>query len=126
MMSGPTMGSPAGFAPVIPGVTSTATPPPNGMSPDTLIAMMMGMRPQGGNASPDKMAQVVQLLREISKQDPRLGMIAGEALRVLIDGPQPGPGGPSPMMSGGPAGAPLGMPGQAPGLPIGGPGGMLP
>ena len=124
IMSGPMMGNPAGFAPTIPGVTSTASPPPGEMSPDTILAMMMGMRPQAESASPDKMAQVVQLLREISKQDPRLGMIAGEALRVLIDGPRPGSGGPGPM-SGGPAGAPNTF-GSAPSLPIGGPGGMLP
>ncbi len=68
------------------------------------------------------MAQVVQLLREVSQSDPRLSMITSEALRVLIEGgqsrippppPMAGPGGPGPMGA---------MPvGRNPATPIGGP-----
>jgi len=85
--------------------------------------MMMGQRnPTSFQSSPDKLAMVVQLLREVAREDPRIGFLAGDALRLLLEGPQlfnrtsggaqmtsgasgPGAGGPS---------LPLGGPGQIP------------
>lgn len=112
--------TPAGFAPVVPGLTGGNGPAPNGMRPEEMLSVMMGQRnPTGFGGSPDKMAQVVQLLREISKEDPRIGFLAGDALRLLLEGPQMfarTPGGAS-MASG------AGGPGAGgPSLPIGGPG----
>lgn len=111
-------------APPIPGVTRTeGTLPGEGMDAVTRLATLMGLRgvSQKPSSSPEKMAQVVQLLREIAKEDPRLAEMAGGALRALIEGP-----------SAGQAVRPIGGPGEVAGLmpprpavaPLGGPMGM--
>ena len=105
---------PAGFTPPVPGLTESSGVTPDTMGPMGMLAMMMGKSPQP-DATQDKMAQVVQLLREIAKSDPRAGMIASDALRVLIEGPPP-MGGASP---------PPGLGSPTMGGPPPGPGGML-
>ena len=91
-----------------------------------MLAMMLGGMRQKPETSGDKMARVVQLLREISREDPRIGMLTSEALRVLIEGgtsalipkaPMAGQGpGPMAPIAGGAGG---GIP------PMGSPGGMI-
>ena len=126
------------FAPSIPGMSSDSSMPPapgesplSGGGPLSALAALLGGRPkQGTNTTGDKMAQVVQLLREISREDPRIGALTSEALRVLIEG------GTSSMIPRAPMGAP--MAGQGPGPmasmmggagggvpPMGSPGGMI-
>lgn len=115
--------SPSGFAPVVPGVTSGAGPPTS-LRPEEMLSLMMGQRnPTSFQSTPDKLALVVQLLREVSKEDPRIGFLAGDALRLLLEGPQMfnrtsgGPGmtsGASGPGAGGPS-MPMGGPGQIPG-----------
>lgn len=103
---------PRGFAPVIPGLTRTEGPEPPG-DPLDLLSVLLGMGKKDGVVE-DKMAQVVQLLREIAREDPRIAPIAGDALRALLEGPPPflrGPGGaqgPAGLMA---ASAPMGGPG---------------
>jgi hypothetical protein len=92
---------PVGFAPPIPGVTESAGVGPEGMGPMQMLAMMMGQQAEP-DATTEKMAQVVQLLREIGKTDPRLGMLATDALRVLVEGPSAGAGTSQPSGVGGP------------------------
>ena len=76
-----------GLPPVIPGLTKTeGLPPGPPTDPMTMLSVLMG-RPQAPDTSTEKMARVVQLLREIAKQDPRIGMLASDALRMLITGP---------------------------------------
>lgn len=113
------MAFPAGFAPPIPGVTESDGVGSAGMGPMQMLAMMMGRQAQP-DAATEKMAQVVQLLREIGKSDPRLGMMATEALKVLVEGPPPPMGGtPQPSGVGGPVmGGPQGG-GQMQGSPGG-------
>lgn len=114
--------SPVGFTPPVPGMTKTEGVSPAGASPMSLLSMLMGNRPQGDQTAGDKMAQVVQLLREVAKTDPKIGMVAGEALRVLIEGPSalagtsgpPGPTAPGPAMGGAPGGMPMMGPGGMP------------
>lgn len=78
---------PKGFAPVIPGLTRTEGPESSGDVFD-MLSMLLG-KGQKEPAVTDKMAQVVQLLREIAQEDPRIAPIAGDALRALIEGPPP-------------------------------------
>ena len=115
--------SPAGFAPVVPGLTGGAGMSPSGMRPEEMLSMMMGQKnPMTLQSTPDKLAMVVQLLREVSKEDPRIGFLAGDALRMLLEGPQGfnrTPGGA--QMSSGASGPGAG----GPSLPIGGPGQTL-
>ena len=99
---------PIGAASPIPGLTGTAAPIPGATpSPMEALARLLGQRTGGQTSTVDKMAQVVQLLREISKGDPRLAELAGDALRLLIEGP-PGGGASSP------ASGATGMPGVGP------------
>ena len=81
-----------GFAPAVPGVTSTNGLSPSSVSPMQMVAMMMGQRPQGEDSTTEKMSKIIQLLREVSKDDPRVAMLANDALRLLVEGPQSGPG----------------------------------
>ena len=74
-----------GFAPPIPGVSQTSGESPSSLGPMEMIATMMGMR-QKPEATGDKLAQVIQLLREIAKEDPRIGLLTSEAMRVLMEG----------------------------------------
>lgn len=106
-----------GAAPVIPGMTKTEGIAPGGMSPMQMVAMMLGQRPAPVDSTTEKMATIVQLLREVSKEDPKLGMLASDALRLLIEGPTGSQGG-SPV-----AQAPPGGPGSI--IPMGGPGGTM-
>jgi len=130
------MPMPLGYAPPIPGVSRTEGMPPGmpptglqngnsdpdidggagipgsgspgGLDPMTMLALALGTRPQGTQmGSGDKMAQVVQLLREVAESDPRIGSIASGALQVLIQGPPGGaaPPGQPPIP---PGGAPMG------------------
>ena len=110
----------AGFAPPVPGLTASQGVTPGTASPMSMLAMLLGQKSPPPDTTQEKMSQVVQLLREVAKSDPRIGMIASEALRVLIEGPPgrlgasqpPGAGGPTmggPSAGGG--GMPPGMPG---------------
>lgn len=102
--------NPSGYAPAVPGLTSGNGAAPDAMSPMQIVAMMMGQRPDAeADSTTEKMAKIVQLLREVSKEDPRIAMIASDALRLLIEGPSqgaspsPGPTAGSSLPSGGPA-----------------------
>src|SRR3990167_6801828 len=115
--------TPVGFAPPVPGLTASQGVTPDSASPMSMLAMMLGQKSPPPDTTQEKMSQIVQLLREVSKSDPRIGMIASEALRVLLEGPPgrsgasqpPGPGGP---MVGGPSAGGGGMPpGMPPGMP---------
>lgn len=109
-----------GYAPSIPGISGGEGFPAGlqGAPPMSAVAMMMGDRPTPPDPTTDKMAKIVQLLREVSKEDPRLALLASDALKLLIEGPSTGPGGQGPVMPGsGP------MPGGK--LPYSGPGGMI-
>jgi len=106
-----------GPPPPIPGVSSTEGMTSDAMDPMTMLAMALGTRPQSQEGSVEKMAQVVQLLREIAKEDPRIGAMASDALNALLQGPAQPPSGPppgggaGPQMMGGPGGAiPTGRP----------------
>ena len=106
-----------GFPPVIPGLTSGEGTSPGAMDPMQMVAMMMGQNPPQNGSSTEKMSQVIQLLREIAKEDPRIGLLANDALRLLVEGPQSGPQAmPAPPSGAGP------MPGGS--IPMGGPGGQ--
>lgn len=101
-----------------PGLTQGAGPAPGSLKPDEMLAMLMGNRPQG-SGSPDKMAQVVQLLREIAASDPRIAPIAGEMMKVALEGPprfaQTNQGGLPPVAGGGPStSSPMMGPGMGP------------
>lgn len=109
---------PAGMAPPIPGITESSGVSPGGMGPMQMLAMMMGKQAQPDSAV-EKMATVVQLLREIGRSDPRLGMLAAEALKSLTEGPSGTPGTPQPSGVGGPV---MGGP-QSAGQIAGAPGG---
>lgn len=117
------MPMPPGYAPPVPGVTSGEGFPAgaNGPPPMSAVAMMMGERPTPPDSTTEKMSQIVQLLREVSKEDPRLAMLASDALKLLIEGPSAG--GPQGMPQG-PAG-PGGMPMPGGKLSMPGPGGMI-
>ena len=110
--------TPPGAPPFVSGLTQGMGTPPGDLKPDEMLAMMMGQRPQR-SGSPDKMAQVVQLLREITAGDPRLAPIAGEMMRVALEGPpkfsQQAQAGQPPIAGGGPpsAGPTLGPRGMA-------------
>src|SRR3989304_1845750 len=94
-----------GQAPVIPGLTKTEGVSPDAMTPMQMVAMMMGSRPTPEDSTTEKMGKIVQLLREVSRDDPRIAALATDALRLLIQGPESGAAG------GGPAGqGPAGMP----------------
>ena len=114
---------PRGFAPPIPGVTKTeGVASPEALDPMGRLSMAMGRAPQAPSSIGDKMAQVVQLLREIAQSDPRLAMLTGGALKALTEGPPMGPPPPS-MPMGGPGGGPAGpmaamMGGPRPGGPM--------
>lgn len=110
-----------GFPPPIPGVTRTDAPLTGPKSPMEMIATMLGARQQTQTGSAEKMAQVVQLLREVAREDPRLAELVGGALRVLIEGPSaglgPGAGGMPPSLPATPVGGavasfPLGQAGR--------------
>lgn len=116
------MPMPPTYAPQVPGVSDGNGFPAGqgGVPPMSAVAMMMGDRPTPPDSTTEKMSQIVQLLREVSKEDPRLAMLASDALKLLIEGPSAGP--PGGMQGpGGPGGAP--MPGG--GLSAAGPGGMI-
>lgn len=102
------------MAPAIPGLTEGNGTSPGAISPMQMVAMMMGMRPSQPDSTTEKMATIVQLLREVSKEDPRLSALTSDALNLLLEGPSGGGSG-SPTTSAGP-----GMPGSM--LPMGGPG----
>lgn len=106
---------PQGSPPIVPGLTQGDGPAPGSLKPDEMLAMMMGNKPQM-SGSPDKMAQVVQLLREIATGDPRMGSIAGEMLRVALEGP--------PRFAGAQGQPPMGGGGQSSSMPMLGPGGV--
>lgn len=109
-----------GYAPAVPGLTGGDGFPAGGVPPMSAVAMLMGDRPTPPDTTTEKMARVLQLLREIAKEDPRQAMLASDALKLLIEGPGAGgpPQQPGPAM---PGGGP--MPGGV--LPLGGPGGMI-
>lgn len=100
---------PQGYAPAVPGLTAGEGVAPSAMDPLQIVAMMMGKNPDSTSTA-DKMAQVVQLLREVSKEDPRIALLASDALRLLIEGPTtgataaPGPVSGSPQAPGAPGG----------------------
>jgi len=107
---------PAGFAPAVPGFTSGAGPLPGKPSPDAMLAMLMGRNPPQAQSTGDKMSQVVQLLREIGQQDPRLAFLTGDVLNRLISGPQimqQSSTGGGPQIQGGPTTIPVGGPGTS-------------
>lgn len=108
------VGSPS-FPPIVPGLTAGDGSAPGAMSPTERVAMLMGMRPQRPDTTTEKMAQIIQLMREVAKQDPRIGGLVADALRVLVEGAPPGGQGPAPA-------TPIGGPAQAPSLaaPMGG------
>lgn len=111
----------SGFGPPIPGMTRGDGPLPGSKtSPMEMLAMMMGMNRQTPDSAVDKMAKVVQLLREVSVQDPRIAAIAGGALRALLEGP-PVPRSPIPGQPPGSGPAAGGVIGPTTALPIGGP-----
>lgn len=107
-----------GSAPVMPGFSQTSGLSPDSISPMHMVSMMMGMRPGQPDSTTEKMATIVQLLREVSKEDPRLAMLTSDALKLLLEGP-----------SSGQAGAPVspvppnGTPGSI--IPMGGGGSQL-
>lgn len=103
--------SPSGYAPAVPGLTEGDGAALGGMSPMQMVAMLMGTKPDGVDSTTEKMAKVVQLLREVSKEDPRIALIASDALRLLIEGPTAMPAGQGP--------------GAGSSLPVGGPGAMI-
>lgn len=107
--------NPRGFAPPVPGMTNTNGMSAGAVDPMTMTAVMMGNRqPDGPSSVGDKMQQVVQLLREVAQADPRLSMLVGGALQMLMEGPpmnQQGSGG----------GAPGASVPPAPSMPVGGP-----
>lgn len=108
-----------GFAPAVPGLTKTeglapGTPP----NPMALLAMLLGQRPTAPDTTTEKMAQVIQLLRELGKEDPKIAGLTGEALRLLISGPPAAARPPMPVPSGGPGGG-MGVPlVGSPGMPV--------
>ena len=106
---------PRGFAPVIPGFTRTEGPEPPG-DPMAMLSVLLGLGKKEGQVE-DKMARVVQLLREIAQEDPRIAPIAGDALRALIEGPPPF------LRGSGSAQGPAGP--TVPSAPLGGPGGAM-
>ena len=118
------MGMPMGLGgpPPMPGGPPGMPPTPGagGTDPLTMLAMAMGTRPPTPGAGTqmgtgDKMAEVIQLLRRIMDEDPRVKPLAAGALQMLVQGPPPSSGAPpgsGPMLppGGGPAGpAPGGM-----------------
>ena len=105
----PDFGTP-GYAPPIPGLTKTDGVAPG--DPMGTVAMLMGENPGGADSTTEKMSKVIQLMREVSKEDPRIAVLVNDALRLLTEGQgQAGPGG-SPVMNAGP---PMGS------TPMGGP-----
>ena len=110
-----------GAAPVIPGLSQTSGLSPDAVSPMQMVAMMLGDKPGGQDSTTEKMAMIVQLLREVSKEDPRLSMLTSDALRLLIEGPSGQEGG-GPVAPG-PGGGPGSMMSPSSVVPIGGPGG---
>ena len=116
--------TPVGFAPPVPGLTASQGVTPNSASPMSMLAMMLGQKSPPPDTTQEKMSQIVQMLREVSKSDPRIGMIASEALRVLLEGPPGGPGASQPPGAGG--GPMMGGPSAGGGMPPGMPPGMLP
>ena len=114
------LGDPGPLAsmPILPGVTSTAGPSSERPDPIQMMAMLMGNQPPKTDSTMEKMEQIVRLLREVSKSDPKIAMLTSEALRVLVDGGKSllgsGPG--TPQKPGAPS------PGGS--IPMGGPGGM--
>ena len=109
---------PMGVPPIVPGLTGTSGANPDNPDPMQMLAMMMGKSPDDTESSSEKMSKVVQLLREVSKEDPRIALIASEALRVLIDGGKSmlGSGGQQRPMPPAPQGGavPVGGPGSSP------------
>jgi len=103
-----------GPPPVVPGVTGTQGIAPGGLDPMQMVAMMMGMAPGKKDTTIDKMAKVVQLLREVSKEDPRIALLANDALKLLVEGPQSGP----PTAGGSPGRAVSPIPMGGPGVPF--------
>lgn len=105
----PDFGSP-GYAPPIPGLTKTDGIAPG--DPMGTVAMLMGQNPEGQDSTTEKMAKIIQLMREVSKEDPRSAVLVNDALRLLIEGSSsPGPGGGPVMQAGPPTGsAPRGGP----------------
>lgn len=114
---------PMGMAPPIPGVTGTQGVSPSDAGPKDMLSMVLGMQPGLQMGATDKMAQVVQLLREIAKDDPRQGMFASQALEMLTSGPPPGGPGKPPGAMPPPMPSPQGMANGGPLM--GGPGGAV-
>lgn len=81
------MASPLGAAPVVPGLTQTNGISPDAMDPLQMIALLMGLRPEPETSAADKIEQVIRLLREVAREDPRIGFLANDALRLLVEGP---------------------------------------
>lgn len=108
------MTAPNGSAPVVPGLTDGFGVAPGAVSPMQMVAMMMGSRPSQPDSTTEKMSMIVQLLREVSKEDPRLAALTSDALSLLLEGPS-GVGGGTPTAPAGP-----GTPGSM--MPMGSPG----
>lgn len=92
--------NPTGYAPAIPGLTGGNGLSPASMNPMQLVAMLMGDSPASSDSTTEKMAKIVQLLREVSKEDPRISLLASDALRLLVEGPQTPQPGTSPVAGG--------------------------
>ena len=105
-------------APILPGITGTAGPSSESPGAMQMLAMLMGNKGPQQDSTTEKMDMIVKLLRELSKEDPKIAMLTSEALRVLIDGGKSllGSGMNQPPKPGSP------QPGGS--IPVGGPGGM--
>lgn len=86
--------APIGSAPVVPGMTATQGMVPGQVPPLALLAMLMGNRPQQEDTTGALMEQVIRLLEQIGRKDPRVAPITGEALKVLREGPSTEAAGP--------------------------------
>lgn len=106
---------PLGFAPPIPGMTGGEGTAPGQADPMQMVAMMLGMSPAGKDTTTEKMSKVVQLLREVAKEDPRISSLVTDALKLLVEGP--GQGQPAQQQT---QGGPMPQPGGS--MPVGGPG----
>lgn len=99
-----------GSSPPIPGITATNGVNSDMLGPMALMMLMKGMNP-GEDTTARKIEQVIALLREIGRDDPRIGPLIADSLRLLVEGP--GVGQTQPAAIAGQSG------------PVGGPGGVI-